>query len=276
VASIEVTDAAILLGGTIGSLRVWCERQVHVSDSAVNSFLQTLSYASASRLVEAADPLVHRFAEVLGKAAPGQASVANEVLHFELSSIYASGWVGATNSPGIDVAVGLAARLRDWASDLKVGGHIVTDLNIRQLDPPESSRPLAIDTNAISQLVLAAVDQHLSEMRNAGYLMKVERIATGFGLRPGELHRLLGVSSEGVRIWQKGGRIAEDRWPVIDRLYSTLQHLTRYIKPAALPAVIRRANPSLNNQSALDWLVSGRDAELLRFYDDLFAYGRTK
>jgi len=272
----ELRDAAILLGGSIGTLRIWCEHQAHVSDSVVSSFLNTLSYVTASRLVEAADPLVHRYAAVIGKAAPNQAVPAEEVLHFEVGLVYAAGWIGVTGSPSLDLAVGLAAQLRSWANDLKASGYFATDLTIRELDPPSHARLGTINPEGISHLVLAAVDRHASEQRDAGYLLKVERIGSGFGLRPGELHRLLGVSAEGLRGWQHGGRISEDRWPDIDRLYSALQHLMRYIKPSALPAVIRRRNPSLNNQSALDWLMNRRDAELLRFYDDLFSYGRTK
>ncbi len=272
----ELRDAAILLGGSIGTLRTWCEHQVHVSDSVVSSFLNTLSYASASRLVEATDPLVHRYADVIARAVPDQAVTAEQVLHFDVGLVYAGGWIGMTASPSLDVAVGLAAQLRSWVNDLKVSGYVVTDLTIRELDPPRHARPAAISPEGINHLVLAAVDRQASEQRDASYLTKVERIGSGFGLRPGELHRLLGVSAEGLRGWQRGGRIAEDRWPVIDRIYAALQHLTRYIKPSALPAVIRRKNPSLGNQSALDWLMNGREPELLRFYDDLFSYGRTK
>ncbi len=272
----KLQDAAILLGGSIGTLQTWCEHQVHVSDSAVSSFLNTLSYASASRLAEAADPLVHRYAELIAEAAPSQAGAANEVLHLQVGLLYASGWIGVTGSPSLDVAVGLAAQIRGWANDLKVSGYFVADLAIRELDPPSRVQLTAIHPDGISHLVLAAVDRHASEQRDAGYLAKVERIGSGFGLRPGELHRLLGVSAEGLRGWQRGGRISEDRWAAIDRLYSALRHLTRYIKPSALPAVTRRKNPALNNQSALEWLMNGRDAELLRFYDDLFAYERTK
>jgi transcriptional regulator with XRE-family HTH domain len=273
-----VQDAELdtLLRATSTNVLAWFEtRNLLPSEDEATRFLDRQSWMSAVRLVGATDPLIHVCVNVVRDLIPSEADALGELLHVQLARVCASGWVGSRATHEEDVAVGLTAELRAWLLERKRGGQLSPDVVIRPLEPGPTSSLIHLQTDAISYIVMAGVDRHLTETRAQTYLLKLNRIRSTLGITAAELARLLRVSREAIRKWEHGDPIAPDRWPDIDRLLEAAQTLLGYFKPEYVPSVIRRPVPDLNNDTPLDYLASRRFDELAAYFDEKFHFGTT-
>jgi len=88
-----------------------------------------------------------------------------------------------------------------------------------------------------------------------------------------ELGRILDVSGETVRRWEKGAfSVPSQKRALLERAGSSLQRLLRLFIPVSLASVIRRPAKLFGGESALDWIRSGRIAEVADRYESNFAY----
>jgi hypothetical protein len=124
----------------------------------------------------------------------------------------------------------------------------------------------------VTYVAAAALDQVVSERKEADYRFELERIQSILGLRPSEMARLLNVSHEGLRKWSRGAPIADERLPRIDELYDFSTWISSRIKPESIAAFMHRRTPALGSQTPIDWLVSGRLHELRSIYERAFSY----
>jgi len=269
-------ELQILLNSSVSGMQVWYESNALIPEGATTRFLEDQTWFAATAFVAAVDPLIQRYVRIIEGVWPTKAPPVEELLHAGLGRVFLSGWVGSGSSAEAGVAIGLAAEVRRWLSDLKASGCLPPDLSIREIHPRPSGANLLIGGQAVTYVLLAALDQYIVEHRNESYRTTLGYVRTRLGLNGAELARLLGVSREAVRQWEHGAAIAPDRWSTIDKAFSTLQRLTAFIKPEALPSVMRRRVAALNNLSPLEWLLSQRHDELLAFYERLFSYASTE
>lgn len=274
---IDAEDRTVLLTGTATNLQTWFEtKNLLPSEGAATVFFDEQTLSSATRLVSAAEPLVHYFAAFVGElVSEDDADTVVPVLHWELARACASGWIGARSSREADVALALTAGIRDWLREWKHGGRLTTKVRIKQLEPPAVGVIVRIRPEAFTYVAIGSIDREMKEARNETYLIKLQRIRSLLGIRPAELARLLRVSREAIRKWDNGEAISPERWADIDKLNATTDTLTRFIRPEHLPAVARRPVPALDNATPLDWLAARRYDELISFYERTFSYGST-
>jgi DNA-binding XRE family transcriptional regulator len=235
-------------------------------------FVNAQTWASANALATAAHPIIDYYISLVAKVLPTEADAASELLNAQLGRVVLGGWLAAATSTEVGLAMGLAAELRGWLIDLKTSGAASSTFDIREIHPPQARHAKRIDPRAARYLVSAGVGQYIARKREDEYLLKLNTVRTRLGITSAELARLLGVSREAIRQWDLGATISEERWPAIDTLFRTAEHLARYYKLESLPAILRTKNPRLSNQSPLEWLFAQKHAELVNFYDRLFSY----
>jgi transcriptional regulator with XRE-family HTH domain len=270
------TQLDTLLQATSTNVLAWFEtRNLLPSGNAATHFLDRQSWMSAVQLVNATESLIHVCVNLVRDLVPDDADALGELLHVQLAHVCASGWVGSRSTHEEDVAIGLTAELRDWLLDREHSGQLAPSVTITALEPGPSSSPIRLQTDAITYIVMAGVDRHLNETRAQTYLVKLNRIRSALGITAAELARLLRVSREAIRKWERGDPIAQERWPDIDSLLEAVDMLQRYFKLEHLPSVIRRPVPALNNDAPIEWLASRRFDELAAFFDEKFNYGST-
>jgi hypothetical protein len=233
------------------------------------------TWSAAVNLVDSVDPLMHYYALVVGRAYPDIAPLASSFLHVELATVMASNWITCGETPENGIALGLASRLRHWLIEAAPESGVAQQPLAVEIYPEPCDESRAIPPSAITYIASASLDNYVSESRQDSYQQKLTRVQGLLALRPAELARLVGVSREALRQWQAGAPIAQERWPDIDVLLATIQKLSAYVKPDALPSVIRRKAPSLGHQSALEWLSGHRYEELLAKYQEAFTYEAT-
>ncbi len=265
-----------LLRATSTNALAWFEtHNLLPSGGAATRFLNHQTWMSAVRLVSAADPLIHVCVNLVRDLVPEQADTLEELLHVQLARICASGWVGSRATREEDVAIGITAELRDWLLERIRIGQLSPAVTITALAPGPVSSSVQLQADAITYVVMAGVDRHLDEARAHEYLLKLNRIRSALGITAAELARLLRVSREAIRKWERGDTMAPERWPDIDGLLEAVEMLLRYFKPEHLPSVVRRPIPALNNDAPIEWLASRRFDELATFFDEKFNYGTT-
>ncbi|MFN8558509.1 MAG: hypothetical protein U0531_14585 [Dehalococcoidia bacterium] len=99
------------------------------------------------------------------------------------------------------------------------------------------------------------------------------RVGAALRLDTAILGLMFGVSAEVVEGWLRGQEPVPP--PVQDRLRGAVEALARLeaaFLPERLPDVIRRPAPIFDGQSALDWILAGRIAEVADRYDRLLQY----
>jgi hypothetical protein len=265
-------DATVLLGGTIGTFERWCTFVPQELGPATNALISKPSWSAAITFVGAADEVIQHYSLAMANTLPAHEAAVSELLHLSLPRVFISGWIGTTRSLGFDVACGLAGELRHWVIEIKSAGIAPGALKVSEFLPgAEGTRPFP-DPVTMSYVTAALVARRLSETQSSTYVEKLARIQSALGLRPTELARLIGVSREGLRKWSMGSPIAPERWPDIDRLYATVSRLLSFFKEEALPSIVRRPSTALQNQTALDWLMSRQHEQLLAAYERIASY----
>jgi hypothetical protein len=269
-------NAQVVLDGSTTSLVTWLENEAAIPMEAAEGFLARPTYSSARILVNSVDKVVHVYMAALSLVQSSLAQRLGPVLHTELPSVWSAGWIRTSETVGADVAVGLAARLRDLVADLQASGQVTPSIVIHQLRPQPAAVMMRVDQESMTYLAVAGLDQLMSEQRGTLYSSKLAHLQTTLGIRPAELARLLQVSREAVRQWFDGAPISPDRWSDIDRLDRLVQGLLSYFKIEALPAIVRRKIPGLEQRTPLEMIRMGREQELLNFYAAVFTHGVTQ
>ena len=121
-------------------------------------------------------------------------------------------------------------------------------------------------TTAVGQVLVARASQE-----SAGDGLRV--LKARLRLSWDELGSMFRVSGETVRRWEQGRHgLKPDQGARLSEAESALSRLTRLFKPERLPDVIRRRAPSFGGESALDWILRGRIAEVADVYEAELAW----
>ncbi len=130
------------------------------------------------------------------------------------------------------------------------------------LDPGEAAR----------KLVKQADEKWLSEFKRSLRLQgqagqdardELARVLAVWGLSRSEAARLFGVTRQALSKWLQRG-VPENRFVDVGNLSAATDFLVRYLKPARIPAVVRRAAPGVpDGGSLLDLVAAGRTGDTL-------------
>ncbi len=101
----------------------------------------------------------------------------------------------------------------------------------------------------------------------------IQELLQRFDMSYDDLGRVLDVSGETVRRWRKGtSSVPKQKLAAIDMAGNALRRMLRVIRPEVLPSAVRRPAELFGGVSALDWIRSGRAAEVADRYETAFAY----
>lgn len=130
----------------------------------------------------------------------------------------------------------------------------------------QRSEWLVLFHQATEQIVtsLLAADQGRTSLRSL--MARLE-------LSQDDLGRMFGVSGETIRRWERGQTtIPAERRSAILAAESGLRRLQDLLRPSRLPTTIRRNAELFDGESALDWILRGRIAEVADRYEEALLY----
>ena len=88
-----------------------------------------------------------------------------------------------------------------------------------------------------------------------------------------ESGRLLGVSGETVRRWERGShRVPDERMAQLEQAGAALERLVEIFRPERLARILRRAADLFRGETALDWILRGRISEVADRYEAALTY----
>lgn len=120
---------------------------------------------------------------------------------------------------------------------------------------------LLVFNQAVEQVV--APDLGIDEARSA-----LRSLMTRLELSQDDLGRMFGVSGETIRRWERGSTaIPADRRSAILAAESSLRRLQDLFRPGRLPTVVRRAAEAFDGDTALEWILRGRIADVADRYE---------
>jgi hypothetical protein len=268
--AISTRDLPVILRGTIGTLETWLDMHSLAEGSVGVTLFSQPSFAAASHLVASADGVIHAYSAAASGLAPELEKSVEAALHLDLAAICVSGWITSPGSAQRDLAVGLAARMREIVATFVTSPGLEIVYQPVTLRPRSNVEPLRLSDIVVAYVGAAALDQWVGERTAEDYQLKLERIKTGLGLRISDLAKFVGVTREAIRRWGAGAPISEEHWGDVDRLYSVVRQLQKYFRPESLPGQVRRKIPALSGLTALELIAAGREAELLARYQRFF------
>lgn len=120
---------------------------------------------------------------------------------------------------------------------------------------------------------IAVTDETLAVARDARGRQTIRRLMTALRLSYDDLGRMLGVSGETVRRWDRGTvEVSEAKLAALDVAGQMLSRLLRLFRLDRLAEVMRRPAEAFGGQRALDWVLQGRLQEVADRYERELAY----
>jgi transcriptional regulator with XRE-family HTH domain len=129
------------------------------------------------------------------------------------------------------------------------------------------------DDRLLSQVYDTASRLLLARRHDLEARLTLDRLMLRLGLSQDEAARMLGVSGETVRRWQRGAvKIPMPRAAQLLSMGEALDRLLALFQPARLPLAIRRPAELFDGERALDWILRGRIAEAAGRYEIALSY----
>lgn len=114
-----------------------------------------------------------------------------------------------------------------------------------------SSDPQGAAQSLLSVRDEAWVDDFLSSLLDARSAQSLSAALAAWDLNQSEAAELFGVSRQAMAKWLKQG-VPGDRQRQVGDFLSATKVLNHYLKPTSIPAVVRRAAPSLGGKSLIE------------------------
>lgn len=122
-------------------------------------------------------------------------------------------------------------------------------------------------------LPIVVFEEAASARKAASGREMLRRVSACLGLSFDDIGRMLNVSGETARRWERGiSRIPSDALAALELVNSALNRLTRLFLPQRLPEVVRRKADLFDGSQALDWILRGRIAEVADRYEQALSY----
>lgn len=125
---------------------------------------------------------------------------------------------------------------------------------------------LVVFHQAVEQIVTSELGGDQARTALRGVMGRLE-------LSQDDVGRIFGVSGETIRRWERGVTSipAQRRGEILD-VESALRRLQDLFRPDRLPTVIRRPARLFDDETALEWILRGRIAEVADRYEDALLY----
>jgi hypothetical protein len=180
-------------------------------------------------------------------------------------------WRGRTD-------IGKASLVRAWLDTSILFG--VHDDQLRKLRDtlvhqiPKATIDLKWDDSELLAIFNVAVAEHLlSEGLEWQGRQVLRDLIVRLGLTLPEVATMFRVPIETLESWESGrAKIPDEKIPELQTAGGALSTLLSIFRPERLPQVIRRRAQLFNDESAADWIVDGRIAEVAERYESAFAY----
>ncbi|MBI4279372.1 MAG: hypothetical protein HY660_13040 [Armatimonadetes bacterium] len=140
--------------------------------------------------------------------------------------------------------------------------------------PPKGPLP-KVPPELVTFIAGRVLEDLAGEYLRDGYLSRLERLRSGFGLTQHELARLLEVTPEATRKWVRGGGISPDARGLIDLHLALLERLETYVRPGLLPAILRRPARGLGGRRPAELLLEGQGETIAEYLEALTTYAST-
>jgi DNA-binding transcriptional regulator YdaS (Cro superfamily) len=141
--------------------------------------------------------------------------------------------------------------------------------DVAKLEPREAAEQL-VASQQRRHGWLDAFAEHL-DLRRAG--QSLARTLTVWDLNQSQAARLFGVSRQALNKWLGQG-VPGERAEAVANLAAATDLLVHHLKRDRIPAVVRRAMPSLGDQSLLDLWATGETSSMLQACRDMFSFER--
>jgi transcriptional regulator with XRE-family HTH domain len=129
------------------------------------------------------------------------------------------------------------------------------------------------DDQLLSQVYDTASRLLLARRHDLEARLALDRLMLRLSLSQDEAARMLGVSGETVRRWQRGAvKIPMPRAAQLLATAEALERLLALFQPERLPLAIRRPAELFDGERALDWILRGRIAEAAGRYEIALSY----
>jgi transcriptional regulator with XRE-family HTH domain len=188
-----------------------------------------------------------------------RASCALEIQRLKVT-VLNSEWVAAADR-----------EIRTWAESMK--DQAVPDL-LEDYSASVRSLIEATDYTEWHLLYNQAIEQVITRGRGFEYERTILRsLMTRLQLSQDDVGRMLGVSGETVRRWELGATgIPVERQAAILAAEAGLRRLQDLFRPERLATVVRRAADLFDGDTALEWILRGRIAEVADRYETSLLY----
>lgn len=118
-----------------------------------------------------------------------------------------------------------------------------------------------------------AIEQVVTRAGTEPVRTALRALMTRLELSQDDTGRMFGVSGETVRRWERGATsIPAERRTAILAAEAGLRRLQELFRPHRLPTVVRRAAELFDGESALDWILRGRIADVADRYETALVY----
>ncbi len=217
------------------------------AEALVGALCRDAGLDAASAEVVTAGTLQAAFPALAALAAEGADAACRELEH---------AWAGQLRALGL--APRRAARVAE-ATALYVAG-----------------RPRSDAEEAMARLAVynAAVGAWLANRRHGDQARRIlQRLMTALELSREQLARMFEVTAETIRRWEYGRvNVPAQRLAELTRADAAVTRLLHLFLPDRLPAVVRRKAEAFGGESAFDWMLRGRIADVADTYERLLAY----
>lgn len=138
---------------------------------------------------------------------------------------------------------------------------------VSKLDPRKAAESL-VSSRQNDVEWLDAFREHLDHRRSG---QSLARTLAAWDVSQSEAARLFGVSRQALSKWLDQG-VPVERAGIVADLAAATDLLVHHLKRDRIPAVVRRAAPSLGDRSLLDLLRQGDSSALLQACRDMFSF----
>jgi transcriptional regulator with XRE-family HTH domain len=241
------------------------EREVQGSlelDEEARQLLRQGSFAGVRRVTEAIHACIEKLNTEAGLSGHRAAVVTSAVLQSSLPSV-------------------LLLRDGDVRGAARAVSTIWLALSAGERVEPIGLPPAALakrrderELEDVIQMFPAAVFEEMAAARRqASGREMLRRLMTYLGLSFDDVGRMVGVSGETVRRWERGvSRVPAEAFAALELTDSALTRLMELFLPQRLPEVVRRKADLFAGSRALDWILQGRIAEVADRYERALSY----
>lgn len=241
------------------------ERQVRASlepDEDIRDLLRQGSFAGVRKFAQVVHSCVAKLNAEAGLTGPRAFFVASAVLQHSLASmlLFREG----------DVRAASHAISRTWMA-------LSTGEPVEPVRLPERILARRGEEQALEDLVqmfpMAVYEATASARKESDGREILRRLMTYLDLSFDHVGRMLDVSGETVRRWERGvSRIPTEALATLELADSALDRLVTLFLPQRLPEVMRRKADLFDGGRPLDWILRGRVADVADRYELALTY----